>query len=229
MLFRSERYYEISLYLLIVTAFTTLASTGKLDGPSVLFFAAALAFRGYLMLKGRTLVIPVRWTNYLTFVYVLFYLADFFLLSESFLTATAHLILLIMAVKVFSVERYRDHLYLAALSFGMVLMAAVLTVDSLFLAAFSLFALLAVTTFVSMEMKRSWAEATGRAREPAELRRRMPWSLSTTSVVLMVAIILGAAGIFFVLPRITAGYLTAYAPRNELRSEERRVGKECRL
>jgi transglutaminase-like putative cysteine protease/uncharacterized membrane protein len=223
-----ERYYEISLYLLIVTGFATLASTGKLDALSVVFFAAALALRGYLLLKGRTPVIPVRWTNYLTFVYVVFYLADFFLISDSFLTATVHLILLIMAVKIFSVERYRDHLYLAALSFGMVLMAAVLTVDSLFLAAFSLFALLAVTTFVSMEMKRSWAEAAGRAREPAELRRRMPWSLSSTSLALMVAILLGAAGIFFVLPRITAGYLTAYAPRNELASgfsDEVRLGQ----
>ena len=211
-----ERYYEISLYLLIVTGFATLAGTGKLDPLSVAFFAATLALRGFLLLQGRTPVIPVRWTNYLTFVYVLFYIADFFLISDSFVTATVHLILLIMAVKIFSVERYRDHLYLAALSFGMVLMAAVLTVDSLFLAAFSLFALLAVTTFVSMEMKRSWAEAVGRAREPAELRRRMPWSLSTTSLALMVAILLGAAGIFFILPRITAGYLTALAPRNEL-------------
>lgn len=222
-----ERYYEISLYLLIVTGFTTLASTGKLDAFSVVFFAAALAVRGYLMLKGRTPVIPVRWTNYLTFVYVAFYLADFILLAD-FVHATAHLILLIMAVKIFSVERYRDHLYLAALSFGMVLMAAVLTVDSLFLAAFSLFALLAVTTFVSMEMKRSWTEASGRAREPAELRRRMPWSLSTTSLALMVAIIVGAAGIFFVLPRITAGYLSAYTPRNELVSgfsDEVRLGQ----
>ena len=213
-----ERYYEISLYLLIVTGFATLASTGKLDPLSVVFFAAALVLRGFLLLKGRTPVIPVRWTNYLTLVYVLFYIADFFLISDSFVTATVHLILLIMAVKIFSVERYRDHLYLATLSFGMVLMAAVLTVDSLFLAAFSLFALLAVTTFVSMEMKRSWSEATGRAREPAELRRRMPWSLSTTSLALLLAILLGAAGIFFVLPRITAGYLTAYAPRNELES-----------
>jgi transglutaminase-like putative cysteine protease len=223
-----ERYYEISLYLLIVTGFTTLASTGKLDAFSVVFFAAALVLRGYLLLQRRTVIIPVRWTNYLTFVYVLFYLADFFLLSDSFVTATVHLILLIMAVKIFSVERYRDHLYLAALSFGMVLMAAVLTVDSLFLAAFSLFALLAVTTFVSMEMKRSWAEATGRAHEPAELRRKMPWSLSTTSLALMVAIIVGAAGIFFVLPRITAGYLSSYAPRNELVSgfsDEVRLGQ----
>ncbi len=222
-----ERYYEISLYLLIVTGFTTLASTGKLDAPSVAIFAAVLALRGYLLLKGRAPVIPVRWTNYITFAYVISYLADFFLLSD-FPHATAHLILLIMAVKIFSVERYRDHLYLAALSFGMVLMAAVLTVDSLFLAAFTLFALLAVTTFVSMEMKRSWAEAAGRAREPAELRRKMPWSLSTTSLALMVAIILGAAGIFFVLPRITAGYLTSLAPRNELVSgfsDEVRLGQ----
>lgn len=223
-----ERYYEISLYLLIVTGFTTLASTGKLDAFSVLFFSAVLALRGYLLLKGRTPVIPVRWTNYLTLVYVLFYLADFFLLSDNFLYATVHLLLLIMAVKIFSVERYRDHLYLAALSFGMVLMAAVLTVDSLFLAAFSLFALLAVTTFVSMEMKRSWAEAAGRAREPAELRRKMPWSLSTTSLALMVAIIVGAAGIFFILPRITAGYLTSLASRDELVSgfsDEVRLGQ----
>src|SRR5574341_2020267 len=97
-----ERYYEISLYLLIVTGFTTLASTGKLDAFSVLFFAAALAARGYLLLKGRTVVIPVRWTDYLTFVYVLFYLADFFVFAEGagtdrFLAATVHLILLIMA------------------------------------------------------------------------------------------------------------------------------------
>ena len=221
-----ERYYEISLYLLIVTGFTTLASTGKLDPFSVVFFAAVLLLRGYLMLKGRTPVIPVRWTNYITFLYVLFYLADFFLFSNNFVIATVHLLLLIMAVKIFSVERYRDHLYLAALSFGMVLMAAVLTVDSLFLGAFSLFALLAVTTFVSMEMKRSWAEAVGRAREPAELRRKMPWSLSTTSFALMVAIILGAAGIFFILPRITAGYLTSLASRDELVSG---FGDEVRL
>ncbi len=211
-----ERYFEISLYLLIVTGFTTLASTGKLDMLSVLVVTAALLFRGYLLLQGRTLVIPERWTSFSAVAYAVFYVLDFFLLSGSFLTATAHLVLFILVVKLFSVQRNRDVLWLCVLAFLSVLAAAVLTVDSAFLAAFSLFLLLAVATFVSMEMRRSAEAAAGRARESEHATRRLSWSLSTTAVALMVSIILGAAGIFFVLPRVSAGYLSAYAPRTQL-------------
>lgn len=211
-----ERYFEISLYLLIVTGFTTLASTGKLDMLSVLVVTAALVFRGYLLLQRRTLVIPERWTSFSAVAYAVFYVLDFFLLSGSFLTATAHLVLFILVVKLFSVQRNRDVLWLCVLAFLSVLAAAVLTVDSAFLAAFSLFLLLAVATFVSMEMRRSAEAAAGRARESEHSTRRLSWSLSTTAVALMVSIILGAAGIFFVLPRVSAGYLSAYAPRTQL-------------
>src|SRR5258708_33229425 len=80
---------------------------------------------------------------------------DYFLISRSFINATVHLTLFSMAVKLFGVYRERDNIYLALLAFGMVLSAAVLTVDSSFFFALALFLLLATATFISMEMRRS--------------------------------------------------------------------------
>jgi len=156
-----ERYFEVSLLLLVVTAFATLAGTGRLDLPSMFLVTASLVARGYLLAKGRSLVLSERATTRLTLGYVLFYLLDFFFITGNFVSATVHLVLFSMVIKIFSVQRERDHLYLAVLSFLMVLAAAVLTVDSLFLAAFCLFLVLAVTTFSSMEMRRSYHAALG--------------------------------------------------------------------
>ncbi|MCI0356261.1 MAG: DUF3488 and transglutaminase-like domain-containing protein [Acidobacteria bacterium] len=213
-----DRYFDTSLYLMIVTAFATLASTGKLDLAWTLVVTFALVARGYLLWQGQEVVISERWTDYLTVFYALFYLVDFFLLSGSFVTATVHLVLFITVVKIFAIHRARDIIWLCAMAFGAVLGSAVLTVDTVFLAAFSLFLLLSVTTFISWEMKRSAAAAQGCAREPHPGPRRMAWSLSTTAALLMLAIIVGAAGIFFVLPRVSAGYLSRYAPRSQFTS-----------
>lgn len=210
-----ERYFDISLYLMVLTGFATLAATGKLDLPSLLGVGAALLYRGYLLLQRENLALSERWTSYLTIGYVAFYLADFFLISRTFVAASVHLVLFSLVVKVFSVQRDRDRLYLALLSFLAVLAAAVLTVDSSFLAAFLLFILLAVTTFISLEMKRSADGAAALARASAAASRRLAGSLSGTAALLVVAIFVVAAVIFFVLPRISANYLSAFAPRNQ--------------
>src|SRR5215470_147116 len=153
------RYFELSLYLLVVTGFVTLASTGSLDSPALLLVFFALLYRGYLLLRGRTLQLPERWASYLTLLYVIFYFCDLFLLSTNFIRATVHLVLFILVVKIFSVQRERDHLYLAIISFLSVLAAAVLTVDAVFFASFCLFLVLAASTFITMEMRRSSARA----------------------------------------------------------------------
>ncbi len=211
-----ERFFETSLYLLVVTGFFTLASTGRLDALPLILVTSALLFRGYLLVRNVKLAIPERWTSYFTVAYVVFYLADFFLLSQNFVSASVHLVLFSMVVKVFSVQRDRDHLYLAILAFLEVLAAAVLTVDSIFLGSFCVFLLLAVTTFISMEMKRSAAAALTHARESGgPAARAMALSLSGAGVAMVVAILVGTGLIFFVLPRLSAGYLSAFAPRNQ--------------
>src|SRR5262245_25816390 len=121
-----ERYFDVSLYLLIVTGFATLVSTGRLDPFAVVGVTLALGVRGWLLLRRRTLLIPDKWTTALTLLYIPVYIADVLFISNSFVAATVHLVLFGMVVKLFSVQRNRDHVYLAILAFLEVLGSAVL-------------------------------------------------------------------------------------------------------
>ena len=208
-----DHYFHLSLYLLVLTGFGTLASTGGLDLPTIVVVGVSLAARGYLLAKRRSLVISERWTTPLTVVYFVFFAIDFLLLSRSFLTATVHLSLFAVVVRMFSLRRERDQVMLAILAFLMVLASAVLTVDSVFLLFFATFMLMAVATFVLMEMRRSGQTATIPARpsdDPQE-HRHLAFSLARVAPALMLMILAGAAVVFFVLPRMSAGYLGAYS------------------
>src|SRR5947208_3568335 len=155
-----QRYLEVALYLLVLTGFGTLASTGGIDLATILVVGGALLLRGYLLVTKRNWLIPERWTTILTLFYVAFYVADYFLISGAFLNSTIHLVLFVMVVRLFSAHRDRDRYFLAVLAFLMVLAAAVLTVDSVFLFAFAAFILVAVLTFVLMEMRQASSKAT---------------------------------------------------------------------
>lgn len=213
-----ERYFNVALFMLVLTGFGTLASTGGLDMPAVLGVGLALLFRGYQLLARVEFVIPERWTNYLTLLYVFVYFADYVFVSRSFLVATVHLVLFGMVIRLFSLQRARDHYMLAVLSFLMVLAAAVLTVDSIFLFSFAGFLMVAVVAFVLMEMRHSVAEDHTHAQEPgiASPHRRMAYVLLATAPVLMLLIMAGSFLVFFVLPRVSSRYLTAYTPAGDV-------------
>ncbi len=129
----AERFFQWSLYVLVVVGFTALMGTNKLDLPSLFLVLPALLLRGYFLLMHKTVAISERWTTALTVLYFAFYTADYFYFSQSFINATVHMVLFSMIIKIFSVRRDRDLMYLAVLSFLMLLAAAVLTVDTLFL------------------------------------------------------------------------------------------------
>ncbi len=207
-----HRYFEVALYLLVFTGFGTLAATGGLDLATILLVGAALLFRGYLIARRRTWLVPEGWTAVLTVGYAAFYIADYFFISELFLNSTVHLVLFAMVLRLFSAQRSRDHYFLAVIAFLMVLAAAVLTVDSSFLLAFSAFMLMAVVTFILMEMDAAASKATIQSKESRDARayRHMGMSLLATVPVIVTFILIGAAGIFFLLPRVSAGYLSAY-------------------
>jgi len=207
-----ERYFEVALYLLVFVGFGTLASTGGLDILTVLFVCAALLLRGYTLVTQRKLLIPERWTTPLTVAYTLFYLADYFVISRTFLNSTVHLVLFVMVVRLFSARRDRDYYFLAVLSFLMLLAASVLTVDSTFLFAFAGFMLVGVVTFILMEMRSASARATIRARPLTDSRfsRQMGFWLAATAPGFVSFMLLVGAAIFFVLPRLSSNYLGAY-------------------
>ena len=217
-----EHLFQTSLFLMLVVGFATLASTGKLDLLSVGFVLASLALRGYLLLREIQFVIPRRVTYWLSLVYVAMFFADFFFFSgRDFVPPAVHLVLFGMCIKLFSIERERDYIYLAVLAFLMVLAAAVLTVDSAFFAAFALFIVLAVFCFMLMEMRRSARSATnaGALAIPGKRTRRrsisplqrLAASLARTTAAMVVAILSTAVVLFFALPRISGGYLSRHA------------------
>lgn len=218
----AEKFFQGSLYLMLVMGFAALAGTAKLDFLSLALGGSALALRGYHLLKKRTVTIPDRWATYLTVFYFPFYLLDYFFISQGFVNATVHMVLFIMVIKIFSVQRDRDLMYLAVLAFLMVLAAAVLTVDTVYLLTFCFFMLAAVATFVSMEMRRSeremaeagvGEEASAAGQKEEKFQR---W-LSSATLLLTVLVLGGAAGIFFVLPRMTTGggYLRNLGVQND--------------
>ena len=213
-----DYYFQLSLYLLVLTGFGTLASTGGLDLPSIVLVGSALALRGYILAERKHFVMPERWTAPLSAAYVLFFAADFLFLSRSFLTATVHLALFAVVVRMFTLRRDRDHVLLAILAFVMVLASAILTVDSVFLLFFAAFMLTAVAAFVLMEMQRSGRTANIQARhstDPQE-HRRLAFALARMAPALMAMILVGAAGVFFLLPRMSAGYMGGYSFGSDL-------------
>ena len=212
-----NKYFDLSLYLLVLMGFGCLASTGALGPLTILLVGVALAFRGYLLAERRRVVITERWTTPLTLAYFAFYAADYFALSRSFLTATVHLVLFAVVVRTFSLRRDRDYTTLAILAFLMVLASAILTVDSVFLLFFSGFMLMAVVTFILMEMRRSGRAAKFQARHSRDEQehRHLAFSLARLTPVLMLMILVGAAAMFFILPRMSAGYLGSYSFGND--------------
>ena len=214
-----RRYFDVALYLLIFTGFATLASTGRLTIPTVVLVTAALLYRGYaLSRRWRQALLSERWTNLLTIACVGFFVADEFIISRSFLSATVNLVLFVMLVRLFSAQRDRDHYLLAVLAFLMVLSAAVLTVDSTFLLALAGFVSVGVATFILMEMMHSSNKAPVQARDPQIPRayRKLSFAVLGVAPILLALIFMGAAVIFFLLPRVSAGYWSASSSANDL-------------
>src|SRR5258708_28044725 len=80
-----DHYFELALYLLVLTGFGTLAGTGGLDLPSIVLVSTALAIRGYLLAKKHRFVISERWTTPLSIAYFVFFAIDYVVFSRSFL------------------------------------------------------------------------------------------------------------------------------------------------
>ncbi|HEX3105566.1 MAG TPA: DUF3488 and transglutaminase-like domain-containing protein [Terriglobales bacterium] len=213
-----RRYFDVVLYLLIFTGFGTLASTGRLDLATVIIVTSALLYRGYILARRREVLLSERWTNILTIACVGFYIADDFFISRAFLGATVHLLLFVMLVRLFSAQKDRDHYFLAVLSFLMVLAAAVLTVDSTFLIALAGFVLLAVAAFVLMEMMHSLKKSPVLARNPRvqNAHRKLSFTILVVAPVLLLLIFVGGTGIFFLLPRVSAGFMSAETGANDI-------------
>ncbi len=232
---RIDRLCQLALVLLLATGLFTLVGTGKLDFFSIVVATAALALRAAMLLRGKNWTIPARWTSLLGVLYFLIFLVDCLFISRSFVNAAIHLVLFGMVVKLFSVERDRDLLYLGVLAFLEVLSAAVLTVETSFLTAFVLFVVISIGTFIILEIRRSIvaSQRSGVLQSHTAAHwRQLYRALAGITIAQALGIALCGTLIFFALPRLSGGYLGDLAQQSELMTgfgERVRLGQIGRI
>jgi len=211
-----DQYFTISLYLLVLSAFVALVVSGGVGLVAAVLAGTAFVVRGLQFVRRDPTLLSERWTTLAAIAYFAFFVADYFFLSRSFLPPVVHLVLFAVLIRLFTLRRERDFVTLAVLAFLMILAAAIFTVDSLFLLCFALFLLLAVVTFVLMEMRHSQRSSVFPANTSASDIRRLPALLARLGPAIMLLVLLTSAGIFFLLPRRSAGYLGAYSFGSDL-------------
>jgi transglutaminase-like putative cysteine protease len=219
-----QRYFEVSLLLTLATAFVTVAMTGKLDFVSTVVVSIALGVKLWGYSREVDFSLSPRTVTRISIFYIFFYALDFLTspgpgLLDKMLTATVHLVLFTTVIKIFSARTYRDYGYLAALSFMMMLASAILTVGTTFLIFFGFYIILAISTFISYEIKRGM-EAARRAsegpyRKPRQNRTAVERALMKAAVGLAVGIFLLGAFLFFVIPRYRTGFLTSLSSQSQ--------------
>src|ERR1700733_12120035 len=216
-----RRHFEISLYFLLLTGVLTLVSTGKLDLLTIFLLPAALLFKGYRWYHGKGPEISNRVATWLTVAYFVFFPIDLWVISRMLsvgaqnpglyaaLLATVHLMLFATVIRLYSATTTRDYLFLTMMAFSSMLAAAILTVDTVFLAFFFIFMALAVSTFVALEM---WRSAQGTVTRPIESGTAsaslLHNALGATSACIALRSLAVGAIIFMILPRFSGGYMS---------------------
>ena len=219
-----QRYFEVSLFLLVATGVMAIISTGRLDWLSLLVPPIGLGYKGIRLWRGRGPELSQRAATWIVLAYFLIFPADLWYFSRQIaagapnptlyaaLIAAIHLLLFATLVRLFSARTNRDHAFLAVLAVAAMLASAILTVATGFVVILAVFLVLAVSTFVALEIRRGAAGAVTPPVEPGSpLAEKLGRALGVTSILVAAsALILGAA-IFFIIPRFTTGYLGAFS------------------
>src|SRR5438552_1215592 len=122
-----ERYFEVSLLLMLTVAFLTITTTRKLDAPSTFVVLVALALRLWSYFRDKDWSLRPRTVTRIAIFYIFFYGLDLFIFTpgptilDHMLAATVHLILFATVVKVFSSSTFCDYGLLATLSLNVML------------------------------------------------------------------------------------------------------------
>jgi transglutaminase-like putative cysteine protease len=217
-----ERYFEVSLYLLVATGLLAIISTGKLDIFSTVAPAVALLYKGIRVRRGRGPELSSRAATWCVLGYFLFFPLDLWVLSRDLavgapnpplyaaLLAAIHLVIFATLIRLYSARTNRDFAFLAVLAVASMLVSAILTVETGFLVALAVFLVLSVSTFVALEIRRSSAGAVSPPLEvDSTAARKLNRALGITSALVAGSVLILGILIFLLIPRFTTGYLSA--------------------
>lgn len=196
---RFSTYFKTASYLLVFSAFLSLAFTGELGMPYIIIIVLGMA--GGFVNERVDLSIFSKGVQIIS---IPFLVADFFFISQDILLAFTHLMILLTNARLLSLRTNSDYNQLYLLTFFDLLAASALTINLSFAFTFTLYLVSATWGLLLFHLKK---EAEGQI--PKEQERRLeeavtiPFFLGTGGVaVLSLAFTLV---IFFILPRVGVG------------------------
>src|SRR5271156_6560443 len=217
-----QRYFEVSLFLLVSTGILAVITTGKLDPVTTILAPLALIYKFIRIWRGRGPELSVRVATGLVLAYFLFFPFDLWVISRNLsggapnptlyaaLLSAIHLMLFATLVRLFSARTNRDFAFLAMLAVTCMIASAILTVETTFLIALAIFLLLAVSTFVALEIRRGGDNAISPPFEPGSpLAGRLNRAPGLPSGLVAIGTLAIGSIFFFAIPRFTSGYLSA--------------------
>ncbi|MEK7831493.1 MAG: DUF3488 and transglutaminase-like domain-containing protein, partial [Acidobacteriota bacterium] len=224
-----NRFFIGSSYSLLVVSFAMLAATRRLDAPSLALFVGVLTVGCLIDLERLRWNLSRRLANALIILWLGVALIEWQLFHASPVSVITHFVLFAASLKLLRAKTNRDWLWLQIVSFCIVLMSAGMMMGTAFLLLLIVYLLAAASTFIAFEIRRSqqafnqevgdrelnnretasrkvtielWREVNDQRRTLPEPRGR---SLFFFSALAMAIILLLAAPLFFVVPRVTNG------------------------
>jgi hypothetical protein len=215
-----DQAFALSSILLATTAFGGLLLAQSvplwLALPTIIILIVSLLHAGGVRVVRRATaqvtLSPTLW-NVLLISTFLTCLIDLTVVSRDFLPAGIHFLVMLMGIKLLTLQQRRDHRHLYAISLMAILAAAALTTDAWYVPIFLLYLLAAVWTLLLYHLTQETDEtpavvppmssAASQTAFPHHITQRFFWLTNATAVLTVVLTL----AIFFLIPRIGAGVL----------------------
>jgi transglutaminase-like putative cysteine protease len=215
-----DQAFALSSVLLATSAFSGLVLAQSVPSwlalPTAIILIVSLLHAGGVRFVQRTMakvtVSSALWNVLLIGAFVIF-LIDLTLVSRNLLPAGIHFLVMLLGVKLLTLQQRRDYRHLYAISLMAILASAALTTDAWFVPIFLLYLLAAIWTLLLYHLTQETGEPTAldtptstaacQPTFPNRITYRFFW-LTNGTAVLTVTLTLA---IFFLIPRIGAGIL----------------------
>jgi transglutaminase-like putative cysteine protease len=214
-----ERNFKISSSFLLASGFASIAATGNFHWLPVALFAIALAFSLFGDATRVRKRLPVWVLNSFLVVFILFFALEVALHPRVYVVALVHFTFLIASVRLLTISKDRDYVFLYLTSFVLLLATSVFTANPAFLIFYLIFLVSGVHTFILFEMRRSSAAVRDSAREHpstacrdssesspgsrAPFPNRLLFAVSLATALFVLGL---AVPLFLILPRSAAGF-----------------------
>ena len=212
--------FALSSVLLAATAFSGLVFAQSvplwLAFPTAIILITSLLHTGGVhfvrLAMAQATVSPALWNVLLIGAFVIL-LIDLTVVSRDLLPAGIHFLVVLLSIKLLTLQQRRDYRHLYAISLMAILASAALTTDAWYVPIFLLYLLAAVWTLLLYHLTQETDEtpsgvpptsmAVCHAAFPSRITHRFFWLTNGTAVLTVILTL----AIFFLIPRIGAGVL----------------------